>query len=665
MKKPVISPLNGARLITGIFLFFVLSFFPACRSGNAESASSGITVLKLTSRQGISISHNGGRRWESFSRGLPPDCLPVKVYAGARGTLYLATWDSGLFKSEGGAWEQVNTPGFLVPGVPSPEPRYRKISAFAIDPERPSRTAAATKHSVFLSEDGGKNWRELPLSPDLKRHYITSLAFGKGKTSLLIGTSHAGIFSRSGNGFSALSRGIPSVPYSQTLNFYEEAAAIDITGDTARLALNVSGEIFSSRAGEPWKQTATLPGRPEISDLRSLGKSIFAAAGGSVYEINSGSGPRGVTAYNTILSAHGPDQETTGLFLMDNSGALPPLFVKTGHYLDARRRKQQASTASGKRALYANPYAVKRNLQGLIDTMQRCDLNAIVIDMKDDMGTLFFPTRNPTALAIGAKKNLLNLPEVMEKLGKHNIYTIARMVVFKDKYLYRAFNHRYALATRGTGAPWLGTPGEYWLDPHSEFVHTYNIDLAKEVLAAGFDEIQFDYIRFPSDGPTHQIHYRHRTDPRIYKSEVITGFLRSARKSLSAPISVDVYGITAWYRFGNRIGQDFEAISEYADVLCPMVYPSHFGTKFFSAGVSRDRLPHVLVLESGLRAKMLAGRNVVIRHYLQAFNLLSPTWGPGYILTQIEAARMGGSDGYTFWNAGGDYSMVKKALEKK
>jgi hypothetical protein len=338
--------------------------------------------------------------------------------------------------------------------------------------------------------------------------------------------------------------------------------------------------------------------------------------------------------------------------------------VQIRHPFDARSLPQNKTKAFNKKALYANPHVARKNIDGLIAAAEACKMNALVIDMKDDFGAIFFPTKNSTAKQIGACKNPLDVKSFLSKLHAKNMYAIARMVVFKDKYLYRAFEGAHAVADSTTGGSWTGNPGEFWLDPYSEFVHKYLIDLAVELESLGFDEIQFDYIRFPSDGPVERCRFRHRKDAAIFKSEVITDFLRLAKKSISIPISVDVYGITGWYHFGYRIGQDFEAMAEYADVLCPMVYPSHFGTTFYRNKTTREALPGFLVGESVVRAQMLAGKKTVIRPYLQAFNLLSPTWGVDYILTQIHAAEKAGANGFSFWNAKGDYEMVMRAMKK-
>jgi hypothetical protein len=284
--------------------------------------------------------------------------------------------------------------------------------------------------------------------------------------------------------------------------------------------------------------------------------------------------------------------------------------------------------------------------------------------MKDDSGYVLFDSKNTTAKEINSIRSNINISKILKSLKDNNIYSIARIVTFKDKMLFLGYSGKYAIKNIKDGSPWKGVPGEFWVDPHSEFVKNYNISLAKELEDMGFDEIQFDYVRFPSDGSVGNCYYPFKKYPDTYKSEVITDFIRLAKKSLSASISVDIYGFNAWYYFGNSIGQDMEELSAYTDVICPMVYPSHFGSLFYSK-YPHDIRPYKIILDGGFRSIALSDSSVSIRPYLQAFKMMSPTWGTGYILHQINGAFESNCDGYIFWNAGGDYKMLFDALKIK
>ncbi len=651
-------------LIFTLFAFPIL--FSNC-SGAAFGSSRNITVLQV-SENSVFISKNSGNTFEDFSDGLPNKFFPLRITADRAHTLYLSTYSSGLYKreKEDAQWHNISpAASFERTMYQTPFKRFRKISAFAVHPHNTSRLAVATKHAVYFSSSSGLNWKEFSVPPLLRKHYITSLAFSGTSDALLAGTSYGGVFLIRGNSMISLSSGLPAEKYSRTLSFYDECGAITASANGgALMGMSFSGNLFSIGAlSGQWKKKAAFKSPIEIHDIADHKGTVFASAGGLIYEITGQGETHLHKELNAILqqSLH---PHTIGIFLITHNDAYPPLFVRIRHPFDARPIPPNRKNASGKNALYANPHVIRKNLDSLIATAEFCKMNALVIDMKDDFGAIFFPTQNTTAKQIGACRKPLDVKLILSKLHAKNIYAIARMVVFKDKYLYRAFGNAFAVADSATGKSWMGNAGEFWLDPHSKFVHEYVVSLAYELEQLGFDEIQFDYLRFPSDGPIERCRFRHRTDTSMFKSEAIIDFLRLAKKTISVPISVDVYGITGWYHFGNRIGQDFEAIAEHADVLCPMVYPSHFGTTFYRTRASRDRLPDLLVSESIARAKMIAGKNAFIRPYLQAFNLLSPTWGPDYILIQIRAAENTGACGYSFWNARGEYEMVMRALKK-
>lgn len=648
------------------YVSFLIFLFSNCNDA-AHGSPRNITVLQLFENS-ILISKNSGKTFENFSEGLPDEFLPLRVTADRENTLYLSTYSNGLYKRGKGEkkWHNITPAAAFTRTIHQNSPhRFRKISAFTAHPQNSLCLAVATKHALYFSSDGGLNWKEFTIPPLLRKHYFTSLAFTGTGDSILAGTSYGGVFVIRGNKLTSFSSGLPFAKYSATLEFYNEISAITASAENrAIMGMSFSGDIFSIEAlSNQWKKKAEFTSPIAIHDIADHAGTLLASAGGSIYEISGQGEIRPHQELNEIIQKS-LRENTIGIFLFTQTDNYPPLFVQIRHPFEVRPISQNKKKASNKKALYANTRVARKNIDGIINTAVCTNMNALVIDMKDDFGAIFFPTRNSVAMQIGACQNPIDVKLILSKLHSKNMYAIARMVVFKDKYLYRAFEGRYAVADSATGGSWMGNPEEWWLDPHSEFVHTYVISLALELEQLGFDEIQFDYIRFPSDGPIERCRFRHRKDETMFKSEAIIDFLRLAKKTLSIPISIDVYGITGWYHFGNRIGQDFEAIAEYVDVLCPMVYPSHFGTIFYRNRASRENLPGVLVGESIARARMIAGRNAIIRPYLQAFNMLSPTWGPEYILTQILAAEKAGARGYSFWNAKGDYEMVVRAMKK-
>lgn len=618
-----------------------------------------LELISASGRGEVRRSTDGGASWRDFGQGLPANIRPLKIFADGQGTLYLTTASSGLFRraKDGARWEALGARELLERPLAAATGRYRKITAFAADPENPLRLAAAAKHALHLSDDGGASWRPAMRGIQSK-HYLTALSMNAGEVAA--GTSFGGVFVKRGAGaFSAAAAGLPAEPYSDTLSFIEETGALRHSRAKGLFAgFNFTGKIFRLAPGARAWTDLHFPESDRfvfIHDIAVQGETVFVSSSRGVFKADLASLRWEPWAFNGIVARHARDGSC--MLVTGGPESMPPLFCRYGSATPVRSE----SVARDRRALYAGAYSVRRNLARLVQTIRATGHNAIVIDVKDDFGAVHIPVENPIAREIGAVKNTLDVRTVIDTLKRNNIYAIARIVAFKDRYLFRAYGGRYAIWNRAANAPWRGSEGEYWVDPHSSFVRQYVIDIARAAAAHGFDEIQFDYIRFPSDGPVHLCAYRFREEADMFKSEVLTDFLRSARRALQVPISVDLYGFTGWYRFGNLIGQDIEAFSESVDVICPMVYPSHFGSKFARA-VPRDRKPYHLVHQSSARSRVLNSDAALIRPYLQAFNLLSPTWGPGYLRDQTRAASESGASGYTFWNAAADYSMVTKAF---
>jgi hypothetical protein len=206
---------------------------------------------------------------------------------------------------------------------------------------------------------------------------------------------------------------------------------------------------------------------------------------------------------------------------------------------------------------------------------------------------------------------------------------------------------------------------EYWVDPYSPEVWRYNLAIAEELQQRGVDEIQFDYIRFPSDGNLSRIQYRYRREG-MTPIDALESFLIQARQTIHIPISTDLYGFNSWHRMGNWIGQSIDVLADYVDVICPMFYPSHF---------PRDFMKDVPYLERGRRiyeegttraAFMVRGRSIV-RPYVQAFLIggelaMGPAEYSAYLTNQIEGTLAAPSSGLTLWNASNRYYMVLESL---
>ncbi|MDD2400806.1 MAG: putative glycoside hydrolase [Clostridia bacterium] len=292
----------------------------------------------------------------------------------------------------------------------------------------------------------------------------------------------------------------------------------------------------------------------------------------------------------------------------------------------------------------------------LIDLVDKTELNAIVIDMKDDDG--FLTTNFDIKLARDLKVRFhkgIDAEKNMNILLDKNIYPIARIVVFKDPSLAES-KPEFALRCKD-GTIWRDRKGLAWVDPHNKGVWEYTVDVAKEAAKMGFREIQFDYVRFPSDGNMGNVVYPHADGRK--KEDVIKDFLKFAREELepyNVYISADVFGLTTMTKDDMGIGQKFEKVITEVDYVCPMIYPSHYGKGNYGFA-NPNAYPYEIVKNALLDGLEKVGdSSVVIRPWLQDFNLGSPKYGANEVKAQINATYDVGLEEWILWNARNRYT---------
>lgn len=283
--------------------------------------------------------------------------------------------------------------------------------------------------------------------------------------------------------------------------------------------------------------------------------------------------------------------------------------------------------------------------------------NGIVIDFKDNNSPPYE-----------------RLAKLAKRFKNQGTYTIARIVTFQDSHFAR--RQPEAAIKHSDGSFWYSGRKEwrrYWLDPASSKAQDYNIEIAKKAIDCGFDEIQFDYIRFPTDGNMKDIKYPFFEPNRQSKREVMKGFFRKIRAELKnyspkTAIAIDVFGEVMAYGKETGIGQHLDDIAEYFDVICPMAYPSHYKCGEFGV---QDPTAHpykvyYATLKNGL--KFLDGKKkIIIRPWIQDFTIGSiygcgPTvrYDADKIKAQIRAGQDLGVNGFMLWNAGSNFT--KEAL---
>jgi hypothetical protein len=289
-------------------------------------------------------------------------------------------------------------------------------------------------------------------------------------------------------------------------------------------------------------------------------------------------------------------------------------------------------------------------------SMKKNGLNAIELDVKDENGDVGFPVNVPLARRIGAAKRYYNAQLTAAQVHAAGLYLIGRVVTFEDPAL-SAGAPRLAIR-RADGSPWQNNAGLGWTNPYNRRVWQYNVDIAEQAAKVGFDEIQFDYVRFPSDGDLSQIRY-----PGVHAQSMgwtVPMFLKYARsrlKPLGVRVSVDVFGLAATRNLG--VGQFPGRIAPMVDAIYPMVYPSHYVSGEYNITDPNSR-PGTTVAYSlrDFRDK-LNGLPTNLIPWLQDFTL-----GRAYTLAdvqdEIQAARLEHVKGFMLWNPTGTYTV--KAL---
>jgi hypothetical protein len=332
---------------------------------------------------------------------------------------------------------------------------------------------------------------------------------------------------------------------------------------------------------------------------------------------------------------------------------------------------ERDKSAAGERSVRAAPKPLEprplpREMRGVHVTMPlaslpgRIDqylsipgLNTLELDIKDENGEVGFVSGAPRlARTVGAAKAYFRPRQVVAKVRRSGAYLIGRLVVFQDPVLAEA-RPRLAVST-GDGSVWRTSAGHAWTNPYDKRVWAYNVAVARAAAKAGFDEIQFDYVRFPSDGDVSAAVFR--GGPKGANGWVIAGFVQYAAKRLrplGVRVSVDLFGLSATRDLG--VGQVPRRIARYVDAIYPMVYPSHYRSGEHGLDDPSSK-PALTVSRSLLHfQRELRGRKAKLIPWLEDFSL-GRTRTAEEVRAQIEAAREAGTSGYLLWNPVGEYT---------
>lgn len=334
-----------------------------------------------------------------------------------------------------------------------------------------------------------------------------------------------------------------------------------------------------------------------------------------------------------------------------------------------KKKTHHVQTPAGVRGVYMTSWtASEKTLRDkLIKLTEETEINSIIIDIKDYTGRIAFLVDDPGIRQIGSTENKIrDIDILIKELHAKNVYVVGRIAVFQDAYLSNK-DQDLAVKKRDGRTIWKDRKGISWLDPCAREVWEYTAAIAREAEEKGFDELNFDYIRFPSDGNMNDIEYSH-CDHSLTKADLLESFFHFLKKELGGlgvPLSVDLFGMTANNTDDLGIGQVLERADPYFDFISPMVYPSHYPDGyggFANPSLEPYKIIKTAMTSASIRLKNISSNPNKIRPWLQDFNL-----GARYDATMIrkekQAVYDAGLDSWMLWSPSNGYTA--DALDKE
>ena len=372
------------------------------------------------------------------------------------------------------------------------------------------------------------------------------------------------------------------------------------------------------------------------------------------------------------------DSATGGVATRTSSATLPAGAARNASTTAAagdtaapvRGRGVRAGMPAIVRGIYVNRHQAQsaKRMKQLIAIADSTEINGMVIDIKDEFG-LNYVSKDPTIVRNAGRMGAIpNLERMLDTLRAHGIVSIARLVVFKDSVAARV-NPEHTMR-KADGTPWRDKQGLAWVNPYDRTIWEYNIRVAEEMARLGFDEIQFDYIRFPEPYPS--LPKQHFPGANgVPKPQILADFLKTACgriNALGARCTADIFGLVTTVRGALEIGQEWEKVSPVVDVVLPMTYPSHYPRGSF--GVDRpnadpETIQRVAIAKARERDQKLGITEPEhVRPWIQAFTLGKPPYGPAEIQAQKRGIYAAGYEGWILWHPGSKYEQFVPGLER-
>lgn len=372
--------------------------------------------------------------------------------------------------------------------------------------------------------------------------------------------------------------------------------------------------------------------------------------------------------------------ETSGIKVIENVGPDKNRTVSL-RIVDENNPALPGREAVKVRGIYiSGPMAGSTELfQNILDSAAGTEINTVVIDFKDDQGRITCPVDSPVASEIGAcRPYVQDMKELIASLKERGLYVIARVVAFRDPWLAEK-KPEWSLHL-ADGSLYRDRQGMAWVDPYRKEVWDYLVEVGTEAKEAGFDEVQFDYIRFSTEGTMRDVVFDEAVTGGRSKTDVITEFVKYAYENLASQglfVSADVFGTIIGSDIdAQAVGQVYTEMAKHLDYICPMIYPSHYGPGNF--GLEHpDTMPYETVLEALKKSQMVMDQaaeadghvssQAIVRPWLQDFTasyLGEGNYIPyGYneVQRQIQAVKDAGYDEWMLWSAANRYHFKEEA----
>ena len=374
------------------------------------------------------------------------------------------------------------------------------------------------------------------------------------------------------------------------------------------------------------------------------------------------------------------EEETSGIKVIENVGPDKNRTVSL-RIVDENNPALPGREAVKVRGIYiSGPMAGSTELfQNILDSAAGTEINTVVIDFKDDQGRITCPVDSPVASEIGAcRPYVQDMKELIASLKERGLYVIARVVAFRDPWLAEK-KPEWSLHL-ADGSLYRDRQGMAWVDPYRKEVWDYLVEAGTEAKEAGFDEVQFDYIRFSTEGTMRDVVFDEAVTGGRSKTDVITEFVKYAYENLASQglfVSADVFGTIIGSDIdAQAVGQVYTEMAKHLDYICPMIYPSHYGPGNF--GLEHpDTMPYETVLEALKKSQMVMDQaaeadghvssQAIVRPWLQDFTasyLGEGNYIPyGYneVQRQIQAVKDAGYDEWMLWSAANRYHFKEEA----